>query len=146
MRIEVVHGPNLGLLGQREPEIYGSATLGDIDERLGSVANTLGIRLGSFQSNHEGELVDHIIAVAPEVDGFLINPGGLTHTSVVLRDTLVGVGRPFVEVHLSNPQSREPFRQHSYLSDAAIGTVAGFGANSYLLGLRGLVGHVSAAR
>ena len=146
MRIEVIHGPNLVLLGQREPEVYGTATLADIDERLGSVANTLGVQLGSFQSNHEGGLVDHIIAIAPAVDGFLINPGGLTHTSVVLRDALLGVGRPFVEVHLSNPHAREPFRRHSYLADVAVGTVAGFGANSYLLGLRGLVGHISAAR
>ncbi|MBI4538339.1 MAG: type II 3-dehydroquinate dehydratase [Gemmatimonadetes bacterium] len=142
MRIAVVHGPNLQLLGRREPEIYGIATLAEINRGLEALAAELGAELEFFQSNSEGALLDFIADAATRVDGFLANPGALTHTSVALRDAAVGVGRPFVEVHLSNPAGREPFRQQSYLAGVALGVVAGFGASSYLLGLRGLVEHL----
>lgn len=139
MRIAVVHGPNLRLLGKREPEVYGTATLADIDEALTVLAGELGVEIETFQSNHEGELLDYIEDAGVRASGFVINPGALTHTSVALRDALTGVGRPFVEVHLSNTASREPFRHHSYLSGVAAGVVYGFGVQSYLLGLQGLV-------
>lgn len=145
MRIAVVHGPNLNLLGQREPSIYGAVTLAEIDRRLGVLAAELGVEIDSFQANGEGPLVDHVQAAASAVDAFLVNAGAYTHTSVALRDALTAVDRPFVEVHLSNVYAREPFRHHSYLSDRALGVVAGFGAESYLLGLRGLVMHLRAA-
>lgn len=143
MKIAVVHGPNLRLLGTREPEVYGSDTLDDIDGHLRRLAEELDVDLESFQSNSEGEILDFIEATAGRVDGFLVNPGGLTHTSVALRDGLVGVARPFVEVHLSNTAAREEFRHRSFLSPVAVGVVAGFGAESYLLGLRGLARHLS---
>lgn len=139
MRIAVVHGPNLRLLGRREPEVYGTATLDDIDRTLGELARELGVEIESVRSNHEGELLDFIDEASGRVDGFVVNPGALTHTSVALRDALVGVGRPFVEVHLSNTQAREDFRRRSYLTDVAAGVVYGFGVQSYVLGLRGLV-------
>lgn len=142
-RVGVLHGPNLHLLGTREPEVYGEASLGDVDRALGDLASELGVELATFQSNHEGALVDWLVESAPAVSGFLVNAGGLTHTSVVLRDTLVGVGRPFVEVHLSNTAAREPFRHRSLLADRACGVVYGFGVESYLLGLRGLVARFS---
>lgn len=138
MTVAVLHGPNLNLLGQREPEVYGRETLAGIDERLRVLAGELGIGLESFQANGEGELIDRIHALAPRVDGFLINAGAYTHTSVALLDALVGVERPFVEVHLSNIHSREEFRHRSLLAPRAVGIVMGFGAESYLLGLRGL--------
>ena len=141
MRILVLHGPNLNRLGKREPAIYGRATLGDIDARLVTLGDALGAVIETFQSNHEGELVDRIHTAADSgVRGVLINPGALTHTSVSLRDALLAVALPFVEVHLSNVHAREPFRRHSYLSDVAVGVVCGFGAESYELGLRGLLG------
>jgi len=140
----VVHGPNLRLLGTREPEVYGTATLADVDAALDSLAGELGVEIESFQSNHEGELLDFLERAAPRMSGFLVNPGALTHTSVALRDALTGVGRPFVEVHLSNTAAREPFRRTSYLSDVAAGVVYGFGVQSYLLGLRGLVARLGA--
>ena len=139
MRIAVVHGPSLNLLGQREPSVYGAATLAEIDRRLGILAAELQVEVDCFQSNGEGTLIDHVQAVASRVDGFVVNAGAYTHTSVALRDALVAVDRPFIEVHLSNVYAREPFRHRSYLSDRALGVVAGFGAESYLLGLRGLV-------
>ena len=139
MRIAVVNGPNLQLLGQREPEIYGTSTLADINGELEASGKELGAQLEFFQSNSEGALLDYIAEAARRVDGFVVNPGALTHTSVALRDALVGVGRPFVEVHLSNPATRESFRQRSYLSGAALGVVSGFGPRSYRLGLEGLV-------
>lgn len=139
MRIAAVHGPNLRLLGRREPEIYGSDTLESIDGALEELAGELGVELETFQSNSEGEILDFLEAASERVDGFLVNPGGLTHTSVALRDGLVGVGKPFVEVHLSNTAGREEFRRRSYTAPVALGVVAGFGARSYLLGLRGLV-------
>ncbi len=139
MRVGVIHGPNLRLLGRREPEVYGTATLSDVDAALGELAGQLDVEIETFQSNHEGEILDHVEDAAGRVDGFVINPGALTHTSVALRDALTGVDRPFVEVHLSNTAAREPFRHHSYLSGVAAGVVYGFGVESYLLGLRGLV-------
>lgn len=143
MRIAVLHGPNLRLLGTREPDLYGSRTLSDIDGALRALATELDVELEVFQSNHEGELLDFIEEAAGRVQGFLVNAGGLTHTSVALRDALTGIGRPFVEIHLSNVAAREPFRHHSYLSPVAEGVVFGFGARSYLLGLRGLIGRLS---
>ena len=142
MRIAVIHGANLRLLGRREPEVYGSATLDDINDDLRALARELGAEIEVFQSNSEGAILDHLERVAPRVDGILINPGAFTHTSVALRDGLAGIGRPFVEVHLSNPASREPFRHRSFLAPIAAGVVAGFRAESYLLALRGLLGHL----
>ena len=142
MRIAAIHGPNLRLLGTREPEVYGSDSLDDINGMIRALAEELGVELETFQTNHEGELLDFLEAAAQRVDGFLINPGAFTHTSIALRDALVGVERPFVEVHLSNTAGREEFRRHSYLSGVASGVVYGFGAQSYLLGLRGLVARI----
>lgn len=143
MKIAVIHGPNLRLLGRREPEVYGTATLADVNARLAQEASALGAQLEFFQSNHEGEILDYLEDASSRVEGFLVNPGAFTHTSVALRDGLVGVARPFVEVHLSNTAAREPFRRHSYLSDVAAGVVFGFGVESYVLGLRGLASHIS---
>ena len=137
MRILVLHGPNLNLLGTREPDVYGTTTLAEIDASLSALAAELGVTIESAQSNHEGVLVDRIQAA--RADGILINPGGYTHTSVAIRDALTGVGIPFVEVHLSNIHGREPFRRQSLFSDVAIAQVAGFGPQSYTVALRGLV-------
>jgi 3-dehydroquinate dehydratase-2 len=142
MKIAVVHGPNLRLLGRREPDIYGSATLQEIDRELAVLAMELGVELDCFQSNHEGEILDYLESASKWAEGVLINPGGLTHTSVSLRDALAGIGVPAVEVHLSNPVAREEYRHLSFVAPVAVGTVAGFGKNSYLFGLRGLVGHL----
>lgn len=142
MRIAVVHGPNLRLLGQREPDIYGTLTLDDINRRIGEVAAELGTEIETFQSNAEGEILDFLEEASGRVDGFVVNAGALTHTSIALRDGLVGVGRPFVEVHLSNIAGRERFRRHSFLTPVAVGAVLGFGVDSYLLGLRALVAHL----
>lgn len=145
MRIAVLHGPNLNLLGQREPEVYGRETLAGIDARLRALAGELGVELEIFQANGEGALIDRIQQAAGHVQGFLINAAGYTHTSVALLDALVGVGRPFVEVHLSNIHGREEFRRRSLLAPRAAGIVMGFGADSYLLGLRGLALRLRAA-
>lgn len=142
MRIGVLHGPNLRLLGRREPEVYGTATLDDVDARIREEAAGLGVEVEIFQSNHEGELLDRIETLSERVRGFVINAAALTHTSVGLRDALAGVGLPYVEVHLSNTAAREPFRHRSYLASGALGVVYGFGAESYLLGLRGLTAHL----
>ncbi|MBK7947710.1 MAG: type II 3-dehydroquinate dehydratase [Deltaproteobacteria bacterium] len=139
MRILVVHGPNLNLLGKREPEIYGHQTLADIDADLRATAKRLGAELDCFQSNHEGELIDRIQSAMGQAAGILINPGGFTHTSVALRDALVATRLPVVEVHLSNVYAREPFRQHSYVSPIAIGVISGLGAEGYRFGLEALV-------
>ena len=128
----VLHGPNLNLLGTREPEIYGRTTLADIDADLIARAQAAGHRLVHFQSNAEHELVDRVQAARSDGTAFiLINPAAFTHTSVALRDALTAVAIPFIEIHLSNPYSREPFRQHSYFSDKAVGVVCGFGIDSY---------------
>lgn len=134
----VLHGPNLNLLGTREPGVYGRTTLADVDARLIALGGELGVQVETFQNNHEGALIDRIHGT--DARGVVFNPGGYTHTSVALRDALLGRALPFVEVHLSNVHAREPFRRHSYFSDVAIGVVSGFGALSYELGLRGLLG------
>ena len=132
MLIWVIHGPNLNMLGVREPGIYGSATLADIDRDLAAQARVAGVSLESFQSNHEGVLVDRIQqALSAGVDFILINPGAYTHTSVAIRDALAAVAVPFIEVHLSNIHRREAFRQHSYLSELAVGVIAGLGPAGY---------------
>ena len=142
MKIAVLHGPNLNLLGTREPEVYGRTTLAEIDAALARLGAGLGAEVASFQSNHEGALVDHVQARAAEVDGFVVNAAAYTHTSVALADALAGVARPYVEVHLSNVFARERFRHRSYIAAGAVGVVSGFGADSYLLGLRALVEHL----
>lgn len=139
MTIAVVHGPNLNLLGRREPEVYGTDSLDDVNRRVEELCSALGVEVRFYQSNIEGELIAFVQEAAAEVDGFVVNAGGYTHTSVALRDALAAVGRPFVEVHLSNVHARESFRHGSLLAGLAIGVVTGFGVDSYLLGLRGLV-------
>ncbi len=146
MRIAVVHGPNLNLLGTREPEVYGTATLEDVDRELAALAEALGVEIEAFQSNSEGRILDFLAEVRERADGVVINPAGLGHTSVALLDGLLGISRPFVEVHLSNPASREPFRRHSMITPAAVGIVAGFGVDSYLSGLRCLHSHLARQR
>lgn len=142
MRLLVVNGPNLNLLGTREPGLYGARTLAEIASDLDALAAELGAELIHFQSNWEGALIDRVQEARGQVSGVLINPGGLTHTSVALRDALAAVALPFVEVHLSNVYAREPFRRVSLLSDLAAGVVVGFGPAGYSLGLRGLVAHL----
>ncbi len=142
MNVEVVHGPNLNLLGTREPGIYGHATLADVDQALRALGRELGVQVSSFQGNGEGALVDHIQGAAARADGFVVNAAAYTHTSVAIADALAGVARPYVEVHLSNVFARERFRHRSYLAAGAVGVVSGFGVDSYLLGLRALVDHL----
>jgi 3-dehydroquinate dehydratase-2 len=135
-KILVLHGPNLNLLGSREPELYGRTTLTEIDANLAAIAARSGHDLVAFQSNCEGALIDRLHEAAGDGTAFVvINPGALTHTSIALRDALLALAIPFVEVHLSNIHAREPFRRHSYLADLAVGVVAGFGADSYRFGL-----------
>ena len=142
-RILVLHGPNLNLLGTREPEVYGHATLADIDTELAANARGSGLELTSFQSNAEHELVERVQAARDDGTAFiLINPGAFTHTSVALRDALAAVKIPFIEVHLSNPHAREAFRRVSYFSDVAVGVIAGFGALSYQLALQAALDHL----
>lgn len=144
MRILVLHGPNLNLLGQREPEVYGRQTLADIDSALSRLGEELQVAVETLQSNHEGVLIDRIHAAGKDgFAGIIINPGGLTHTSVALRDAIAAVELPVVEAHLSNIHARESFRQHSYVAGVVVGQVAGFGAMSYLLALRALVARLS---
>jgi 3-dehydroquinate dehydratase-2 len=145
MLILVLHGPNLNLLGTREPEVYGRATLADIDRGLVELGAELGVTVESFQSNHEGALIDRIHAAAREgTAGILINPGAYTHTSIALRDAISAVALPTVEVHLSNIHARESFRRRSHIAPVVIAQVAGFGAAGYGLALRGLVAHLQA--
>lgn len=138
-RVLVLHGPNLNMLGQREPQIYGSTTLADIDAMLLTLGQELGVAVETFQSNHEGELVSKIQAARGQMAAILINGGAYTHTSVAILDALLAVDLPVIEVHLSNLYKREEFRHHSYIARAAIGQICGFGADSYLLGLRAAV-------
>jgi len=139
LQILVLHGPNLNMLGSREPDHYGAATLADINQQVMDLGNALDVEISNYQSNHEGELVDRIQqAGADQIDGIVINPAAYTHTSIALRDAMLASNIPFVEVHLSNIHKREAFRHTSMLADAATGVVAGFGATSYLLALRGL--------
>lgn len=145
-KILVLHGPNLNLLGEREPGIYGHATLAEIDARLAARAREAGHALESLQSNAEHVLVDRVQAARADGTAFvLINPAAFTHTSVALRDALAAVKLPFIEVHLSNPHAREPFRQHSYFSDLAAGVVCGFGADSYGYALEAALKKLAAA-
>lgn len=141
MNVLVLHGPNLSALGTRQPDLYGSATLAEIDASLTHLAGELGVAVDTCQSNHEGELLDRIHE-STHVDGFLVNAAGLTHTSVCLRDALLSAGKPFVEVHLTNIFAREEFRAESLLSDVALGVITGFGPQSYRLGLRALASHL----
>ncbi len=142
MDLLLINGPNLNLVGKREPSIYGSQTLEDIQEELLSLANELDANLKFFQSNSEGEMIDCIQNSVGSIDGILINAGAYTHTSIALRDALLGVAIPYVEVHLSNIYSREEFRRKSFLSDKALGLVCGFGAYSYQLALEGIVSYL----
>jgi 3-dehydroquinate dehydratase-2 len=138
--ILVVHGPNLNLLGEREPEVYGSTSLEDIDQRLSALGRELGLEVESFQSNSEGDLVSALQAARGKHDGILINPAAYTHTSVAIRDAVIALAMAVVEVHMSNIHRREEFRHRSLLADVVTGQVTGFGAESYMLGLRALAG------
>jgi 3-dehydroquinate dehydratase-2 len=144
MLIAVLNGPNLNLLGQREPEVYGRTTLAEIETMVREAARPLGADIEWFQSNHEGELVDAVQRLRGRVDGALVNAAALTHSSLALRDAILAVRVPFVELHLSNIFAREPERRHSVIADLAIGLVTGFGAQSYLLALQALVGRLRA--
>ena len=139
MKIAVINGPNLNLLGTREPEIYGTATLADIESNLLKVARELGVDVTFSQHNGEGEIVDAVQALRGNANGAVVNAGAYTHTSLAIRDALVGVRVPFVELHISNIFAREPERRHSTLADAAVAVICGFGAYGYELALRGLV-------
>ena len=139
MKVLVLHGPNLNLLGQREPELYGHVTLADIDAGLAELAHAEGAQLETLQSNHEGELIDRIQAARGSADAIIINPGGFTHTSVALRDALIASDLPVVEVHLSNVHAREEFRHRSLVSDVALGVICGLGPIGYQLALRALL-------
>ena len=144
MRIAVLNGPNLNLLGQREPEVYGRTTLPEIEAAVREAAKSLDAEIQWFQTNHEGTLVEAVQGLQGRADGALINAAALTHSSLALRDALLAVRLPFVELHLSNIFAREPERRHSVIADLAIGMVTGFGAQSYLLALQGLVARLRA--
>ena len=143
MNILLINGPNLNLLGTREPEIYGNKTLSDIEHKLTKTAESKRAKLECFQSNHEGEIVDKIQeSVKKSIQGILINAGAFTHTSISIRDALIGSKIPFVELHISNIFSREDFRKESFLTDKAIGIISGFGISSYSLALEGIIGYL----
>ena len=143
VKIAVINGPNLNLLGMREPELYGKTTLAEIENRLTALASDLGADLTFAQLNGEGEIVEHVHGLRGKVDGALVNAGAYSHTSLAIRDALAGVAVPFVEVHMTNIYAREPERRRSALADAAVAVVCGFGADSYELALRGLVNKLS---
>lgn len=143
INILVLHGPNLNLLGEREPEIYGSQSLNELDSWLRKMCDELGIKLRTQQSNHEGELIDAIQEARKWADGIVFNPGGYTHTSVALRDAIAGIEIPVIEVHLSNVDSREPFRRKSLISPVCLGKISGFGWRSYSLALLGIRDFIS---
>jgi 3-dehydroquinate dehydratase II len=145
MKILVLHGPNLNLLGTRETAVYGSVTLEAVNQELERLAKAEGVNLAIHQSNAEGDLVDWIQSSTGEFDALIINPGAFTHTSIALRDAIVAVGIPTIEVHLSNIYRREEFRQHSYIAGVAVGQISGFGVDSYVLGLRAAMAHVKRA-
>lgn len=147
-RVLIVNGPNLNMLGTRQPEIYGSTTLADIEELLRQLAASISPRLelDFVQSNHEGALIDAIQARGQTSDAIIINPGGLTHTSIALRDALASVGTPVIEVHISNIHARETFRHHSFITPVAVGQIAGFGPSGYLMALRYVVEEILPAR
>lgn len=145
MKILVLHGPNLNLLGKREPGVYGRATLAEIDAMLAREAAEMGVELRVMQSNHEGELVTAIQDAAGWADALIINAAAYTHTSVALRDAIAGVGLPAIEVHLSNIHAREAFRHHSHIAGVALGQICGFGPDSYRLALHAAVGHLQRA-
>lgn len=142
MKILVIHGPNLNLLGKREPEIYGSVTIDEINTLIGKEAQALGAEIEFSQSNSEGNIVDSIQRAMGNVDGIVINPGAYTHTSIAIRDAIASTGIPTVEVHISNIFKREDFRKLSYVSGVAVGVISGLGVDSYLLGLRAIVNHL----
>lgn len=146
MNIAILNGPNLNLLGVREPERYGTTTLAQIEAQVRGRARELGCELSWMQSNHEGTLVEAIQALRGEASGALVNAAAYTHTSVALRDALLAVQVPFIEVHLSNPAAREDYRRRSLIGDLAVGIIAGFGARSYLLALDAIVAHVRSGR
>ncbi|BBO72813.1 3-dehydroquinate dehydratase [Desulfosarcina widdelii] len=137
-RILVIHGPNLNMLGKREPEHYGSQSLGAIDRSIKDRARELGVEVSAFQSNHEGELVEAIQAAVGQIDGLIINPAAFTHTSVAIRDAVLLLDVPVVEVHLSNIHKREPFRHHSYIADVATAQITGLGPAGYIYALEAL--------
>lgn len=139
MKILVINGPNLNMLGQREPDVYGSFSLDEVEQELRALAEQEQVDLEFFQSNHEGEIVSKIQAAASDSQALLINPAALTHTSIAIRDALAAVAVPAVEVHISNIHAREPFRQVSYTAPVAAGVITGFGKNSYVLGLRAAI-------
>lgn len=142
MKILIIHGPNLNMLGKREPDIYGATTLEEINAALTSKAKGLGAEITFFQSNSEGEIVSNIQDAMSKFEGVVINPGAYTHTSVAIRDAILSSGLPVVEVHISNVHKREDFRHKSFISGVALGVVSGFGVNSYMLGLSGLVDYL----
>ncbi len=144
MKILIIHGPNLNMLGKREPSIYGAGTLQEINRLLKEEAKRLGVKAEVFQSNSEGEIVSRIQDAMKKSDGILINPGAYTHTSIAIRDAILSAGLPVAEVHISNIYKREDFRQKSFISGVSVGVISGFGPDSYILGLNGLVNYLRA--